>query len=242
MRLDRQDLLDNLDEFHSLYLKRPIKENDGGMKSPHMFSAWFSVKTLKPEVLIESGVWKGLGTWFFRQASPKTKMVCIDPAPQMRLYTDPDAVYVVHDFLQIDWSNVSKENTLLFFDDHQNFMERLKYASECGFKQIMCEDNYPFDQGDCYTPKKILSGAPYVIDRGGKREWMLPSQDDLSFFNSVVSYYEEFPPIYIDSITRWANGWDGYTTPRPLLSDTDKYPTFYSERFDYTWICYMELK
>ena len=36
----RTDLISSLDEFTDLYLNRPIKENDGGMKSPHMFPAY----------------------------------------------------------------------------------------------------------------------------------------------------------------------------------------------------------
>ena len=58
------EITELINEFSELYETRPIKDNSGGMKSPHMFPAWFVVKKLKPKVLIESGVWKGQGTWF----------------------------------------------------------------------------------------------------------------------------------------------------------------------------------
>jgi len=58
----REEILTELNEFKNLYENRPIIENEGGMKSPHMFPAWFVVKKLQPKWLIESGVWYGLGT------------------------------------------------------------------------------------------------------------------------------------------------------------------------------------
>ena len=61
----REEMIELIDEFHQLYQTRPIKDNNGGMKSGHMFPSWFVIKKLQPEYIIESGVWKGLGTWFF---------------------------------------------------------------------------------------------------------------------------------------------------------------------------------
>ena len=41
------------------------------------------------------------------------------------------------------------------------------------------------------------------------------------------------------------DAWDEkYPTPEPLLTtnDNEKYPVFFNEKKDYTWICYIELK
>ena len=98
---DREDMLNHIDEFNALYDSRPIKDNNGGMKSGHMFPAWYVVKKLKPKYLIESGVWKGLGTWFFEKASPDTKIISIDPAPHFRVYTSPNVTYQSCSFVLI---------------------------------------------------------------------------------------------------------------------------------------------
>jgi hypothetical protein len=241
----REDLLNSLDEFNELYEMRPIKDNNGGMKSPHMFPAWFVVKQLKPKYLIESGVWKGLGTWFFEKASPETKIISIDPSPNFRVYTSPNVKYQTQDFLQTDWSMLPKDETLIFFDDHQNFLQRLKHSQSLGFKRVMTEDNYPYQQGDCYTPKKILANRDYVIDLAGNRTWYSKNDDDLKFFNENVTVYQEMPPIFKDEWTRWEEKWDeNYPTPEPLLNNLEslKYPLFFNEKKDYTWICYLELK
>jgi hypothetical protein len=117
----REDLKTAISEFSELYENRPIKDNNGGMKSGHMFPAWYVVKKLKPKYLIESGVWKGLGTWFFEQASPETKIISIDPAPHFRVYSSPNVTYQTLDFLKTDWSHIPKEEAMVFFDDHQYF-------------------------------------------------------------------------------------------------------------------------
>ena len=94
----REDMLSSLDEFYNLYLCRPIKNNDGGMRSAHMFHAWLILKKLQPATIIESGVWKGQGTWLFEQASPKSKIISIDPNPKFREYTSDEAKYTSQDF------------------------------------------------------------------------------------------------------------------------------------------------
>lgn len=245
-RWDREDILKHIDVFNELYASRPIKDNNGGMKSGHMFPAWYIVKKLAPKFIIESGVWKGLGTWFFEQASPESKIISIDPSPNFRVYTSPKVTYQTTDFLKSNWSEYPKEDTLLFFDDHQNFFERLKYAYSLGFKKIMTEDNYPYQQGDCYTPKKILAQREYVIDKAGDKTWYPKNEADFKYFNDNVSVYQEMPPIFKPEFTRWGDAWtdENYPTPPALLDNSveNKYPLFFSEVKDYTWICYLEMK
>ena len=242
---DKNDMLEYLQEFVELYDKRIIKDNNGGMKSSHIFPIWYVLKKTKPKYIVESGVWKGLGTWFFEQASPYSKIISIDPNPSFRVYTSPNVEYTKTDFINYNWDGIDKNDTLLFFDDHQNSLERIKHAKKLGFKKMVFEDNYPYLQGDCYSPKKILSKKKYVIDSMGIKNWFEPNEDDYQFFIKNVLGYQEFPPLFKDNITRWGDDWDNenYETNEPLLSESDVeiYPTFFEERKDYTWICYLEL-
>lgn len=243
---DPEDQFLYLEEFFDLYNNRPIQDNTGGMKSAHMFNAWYVVKKLKPKYIIESGVWKGQGTWFFDKASPDSHLICIDPMPQYREISCSKAQYINHDFTTIDWlKSIDTSQALVFFDDHQSCIDRIKHCIVQNFKHIMFEDNYPYDQGDCYSPKKILSQKQYVIDQAGNKSWFLPSSSDYNLLDSNIEIYQEMPPIFIDTITRWDCDWiNKYETPDPILSSdqSKQYPLFYEERFDYTWICYIELK
>ena len=40
----RDEILNNIDEFLTIYDERPIKDNQGGMQAPHMFAIWFMAK------------------------------------------------------------------------------------------------------------------------------------------------------------------------------------------------------
>jgi len=227
---NKNDLISHLDEFYDLYKTKPISDNNGGMKSAHMFSAWYIIKKLKPKFIIESGVWKGLGTWFFEKASPNSKIISIDPSPHFRQYTSPYVDYRTKDFLEEDWSFLPKEETLIFFDDHQNFLNRLKYAQSIGFKTVMTEDNYPYQQGDCYSPKKILANKDFVIDINGSKTWYQKNDDDYNYLLNNIKAYQEMPPIFKSEKTRWGDHWDDeYPTDEPLLqsSDSSKYPIFF---------------
>lgn len=244
-KLSRDFLLKNISDFNKMYRKRPIKDNSGGMKSAHMFPTWLLLKTIKPDFIIESGVWKGGGTWLFEVASPNSKIISIDPNPHFKEYTSGSATYLTEDFLEIDWGFIDASSTLLFLDDHQNSIQRIRRAQTLGIKKIIVEDNYPSNQGDCYSPKKALSQKPYVIEKNGKKTWHESSRDDYNFLIESAIFYQEFPPLFKDSLTRWGDPWSGefYETDDQLLLNHQAilYPDFYRERRDYTWLCYLEL-
>ena len=243
---NHEDIKLHLEEFYNVYNNRPIKDNSGGMKSPHMFPAWYVLKKIQPKCIIESGVWKGLGTWLFEQACPNLeKIYSIDPSPHFRNYTSSKAEYQKNDFLDTDWSSLNKNETLVFFDDHQDCLPRIKKCLELGFKNIIVEDNYPYQQGDCYTPKKILSKRNYCIDKDGYKETHSHKEEDYNFLEKNIENYQELPPIFKPDLTRWGDSWDeNYPTPDALLKEISKheYSVFWKEKLDYTWICYIKLK
>ena len=241
---DKNDMRYYLDEFHELYKNRPIKDNDGGMKSPHMFPSWYIIKKMKPKFIIESGVWKGLGTWFFEQASPDSQIFSLDPNPQFRVYTSQKSNYSTYDFSKVEWTKILDVNeTLVFIDDHQNSLDRVKQCMNFGFTKVIFEDNYPFDQGDCYSIKKILSGMDFCIDNAGSRSYHKAILGDKDYLEGVIQKYQELPPILKQKFTRWKNEWN-YDTPESIITEDEinNYPEFIKETLDYTWICYLELK
>ena len=69
---------EELDEFHQLYADRPIANNEGGMKSPHLFATFHTLRKLRPLLIIESGVWKGQGTWLMKKALPEVNILSFD--------------------------------------------------------------------------------------------------------------------------------------------------------------------
>lgn len=253
---DQSIVKESLDEFYEIYKKRPVNDNEGGMKSPHLFNTWYALRQLQPKLVIESGVWKGLGTWVIEQAVPDAKIISIDITFNHLQYKSDEATYLDKDMTSYDWDRlfsemeekegITRDDIVLFLDDHQNFLNRLEYVHSLGIKHILYEDNYPSTQGDTFSPKKILARRDYVMDYAGRREHHKYSYLDYQRFDDRVETYQEMPPIYKAETTRWGDAWDDdtYLSPEPLLeyNTSSKYPTYLSEAPSYTWICYMGLK
>ncbi|MCD7452206.1 hypothetical protein HAX54_015488 [Datura stramonium] len=176
-----KDLLEGLEEFVPIYETRPIKNNMYGMGFDHSFGLWFIARWLKPELMIESGAFKGHSTWVLRQAMPDTPIISITPRhPEKYLkkgpaYVDGNCTYFAGkdfvDFGSVDWEKVMKKHeikdqgeVLIFFDDHQNELKRLKQALKAGFRHLVFEDNYDTGTGDHYSFRQMCDQF-YV--RGG---------------------------------------------------------------------------
>jgi hypothetical protein len=257
----RQDIKAAVGEFVELYPRKPISNNTGGMKAPHMFAAWFIARWLQPKVIVESGVFRGQSTWLLEQAAPEARLICIEPNLEGIEYRSPRASYQREDFASQDWADLPREDTLLFFDDHQNAMERIRQVKRLGFRHAMFEDNYPAGHGDCYSLKRALMQDGYVppelrgaglyrklrfrVSRTAPRA--IPAGPaDARWLQANLTAYYEFPPVFKPETTRWNDPWtdDRYPTPEPIFTSADAAeapPVFRDEARDYTWFCYVRL-
>ncbi|CAH1422628.1 unnamed protein product [Lactuca virosa] len=177
-----KDLLQGLEEFVPIYETRPIKNNMYGMGFDHSFGLWFITRWLKPELMIESGAFKGHSTWILRQAMPDTPIISLSPRHPAKYllkgpaYVDQNCTYFAGkdfvDFGNVNWSKVMKKHgvndssrVLIFFDDHQNELKRLKQALKAGFSHLVFEDNYDTGTGDHYSLRQICD--QFYIQGGG---------------------------------------------------------------------------
>jgi len=229
-RWTRKDIKDSIPVFCEIYRNRPIKDNSGGMKIQHAFFAWFILRYLKPKYIIESGIFKGQGTWLFEKASPDSTIYSIDINLSQRVYISKNATYFSKDFTSLKWDKIDKGNTIVFFDDHQNAIKRLKFCKKEGFKAVIFEDNYPTGRGDCLSLKQ-------AFDRDSK---------DAQFLKREVKVYYEMPPVLKSMLTSYGDDWDNkkYPTPEPLFSQVESKNAqiFLDQVLEYVWMCYVELK
>jgi hypothetical protein len=183
----------NLKEFIGVYENRPIKTNTGGMGAPDMFSLWLTLKTLSPNMVIESGVWKGQSTWMIRQSLPNSVIHCLDPNPH-QTYKDKDATYLTGGKFK-DFSEINIDdpiNTLVFFDDHINVLKRIKECYEKKCKYIFFNDNYPVNCGGHLTLQHIL--------HKDKRKPHQVSEEDEKLISSIIEDYYIFPNILLKEV------------------------------------------
>ncbi|CAO2171364.1 unnamed protein product [Urochloa humidicola] len=186
-----KDLLNGLEEFVPIYETRPIKNNMYGMGFDHSFGLWFMARWLKPDLMIESGAFKGHSTWVLRQAMQNTRIISLSPRhPEKYLkkgpaYVDGNCTYLAGkdfvDFGSVDWGKLLRNHgisdprrVLVFFDDHQSELKRLKQALKAGFRHLIFEDNYDTGTGDHYSLRQICDQS-YI--RGGGHSCFLDSDE-----------------------------------------------------------------
>jgi len=203
----RWDLHARLEDFASLCERRPLKDNRGGMSAVHPYLFWFVLQYLQPRMVIESGVWRGLGTWFIEQACPDGEIWCIDPNPRFLRYRSTRARYLTEDISRHDWSACPKDSTVVFFDDHVNALERIRLCVDLGFRHLIFEDNYPVGVGDCYSLKQALACAGHQPSRGfvdslrrllgGSRDkTILANTEDAAYIREHSEVVTEMPPVF----------------------------------------------
>jgi len=240
----------HLKDFIVLYRTKPLSDNTGGMKFPHMFATYCLLKELNPKLVLESGVWYGQGTWLIENALPECQIICMDPI-DIRKYISPNSFYTSDDITTIDWNhfiegkNLTPDDVVVFLDDHQNVLNRLEFLKTfTNLKHILCEDNYPSSQGDCLSPKKLKMGGEYILDTPQGKSIHPSPKNESEYLNSITDIYREFPPIIKPTHTRWGDLWEDvkYPTLPPIYSDMPDYLEDFEPEFkDYTWFCYLKL-
>jgi hypothetical protein len=148
---DRGALLEGLREF-AVVMKRAPFRNRGGLRGVSAFALWWFVRRSSPEVVFESGVWKGFSTWLIEQAAPRAEVFCFDPIVFLRRYVwgmgrkyrSQRAHYSGEDFSCADVVRMigGREKVLAFFDDHQNKWPRLEQCRRYGITELVFDDNY----------------------------------------------------------------------------------------------------
>ena len=152
---EKKFLLKQLKVFLKIYKYKPISNNYSGMKVEHCFALYCFLKKIKPKYVIESGVWKGQTTWLIKKTLKNVKLFSIDIDLSQKEIDFKDVVYLNKDITKYNWDKINKDNSLIIFDDHVCFSERIDFLIKNKFKHIIFDDNLPNNFISYYTPKMI---------------------------------------------------------------------------------------
>jgi len=256
-----ENLETELQDFIAVYSTRPINDNSGGMGFNHSFAFWRLLRILKPELIVESGIWKGHSTWLIEVALPESRIIAFDIKLSKREYISSRVKYIESDFQFYDWSSEDLEKSLILLDDHQNSFNRILLANFFGMKRMIFEDNYLADNGDFYSLNHIFSKVGFpdiqlsrkhrkslrsflmralylpVLQRvGSHQHWLVPANPfDSNNLQSKLVEYQIFPRIFDEhgQVTgEFSNTLLNFTLPNNLGK------THYS----YNQITYLEIK
>ena len=104
--------------FYALAPSCPVRQTSGGCGFNASLELFVTARLLKPSVIVESGVYRGLTTWVLRQAAPDAKIISFDIDLSRLQRTEVGVEYIEADLSTYDFRLVSKKNALCFFDDH----------------------------------------------------------------------------------------------------------------------------
>jgi hypothetical protein len=247
---------DDLDEFLQTGYFSEMNTNGGGMNIPDMFSFWFFLKTMMPEVVIESGVYNGWSTKLIRKTlGPHVKIICLDPReiPESG-FTDDNTNTIYYtgkkfiDFADYDTSSLNKETLLCFFDDHQNAAQRLLSCMQKKILHTFFNDNYPVGCGSHYSVQHLIDLDPrkrFDLDNQYSYSINTIPQIDMLKRNDILSSiqkYHVFPNIFHSEIVLWEGTFDCESFfKKEEEEDKTKYSLFYLNKGSYTWNTYIRL-
>jgi len=261
------NILEELKSFSRVFAMRPGRFNVGGTGFFHAFGLWCVIRSKKPSTIIESGIHNGLGTWIMRQAAGNhTKFILVSPsAPGIYKDESRTTQYFTgnkfRDFNDLPWNLLvpDKNDSLIFFDDHQAGIRRIKEARKFGFKFVMFDDNYIPGHGDNLSAKKLCNPNIYSSlnnpvftyqDDFGKKSRRLSNNDYFVLvqdFRDSVHTYAEFPPVWNGPNRIGVTNEIWSSIGQPALFNFKAVHSFagiqidVSESLQYTHFVYMEL-
>lgn len=105
-------LRDSVDEFLHLWERRPLRPNPQGMEINHSWATWFILRTLRPNLVVESGVWRGHSTWLIEQSLPEAQIMSFDVNLSRRTFISERSSYFEHDLVFHDWTGISRDDCI----------------------------------------------------------------------------------------------------------------------------------
>ena len=232
-----------LEEFMDNIYEPFYSENNGGMKTPDMFTLYVILREINPEVVIESGVWKGQSTKLIRKClGEDCEILCLDPRTVYGWQDDNDnTIYYTDsefkDFNDLDLKEYEDKKTLAFFDDHCNQLHRLKGCYNKKVNYAIFNDNYPKNCGSHLT-------LQHVFDND-RRYGGLLNEAEMLVLKSIISKYEIYPNIYPGKIKTGEGLFDCesyFKEPFKKEDVVEKYRPLYDEKESYRWNSLVELK
>lgn len=183
---------------------RPDKHDVGSCPPWKLRHLYRICKALNPNLIIESGTWKGNSLWLFKHAFHNAIIHAYDIDFSNRLFIDDSIYYHEHDienhnhYFKYHFIN---NTDLIFFDDHINQEKRLHWAFKNGFKHIIFDDNIPLNKID------LFGAAP------------IPTLEMLKEINKLPDFIAEYKILdYDGSHSKGRNGGQTYLTYVKLKS------------------------
>ncbi|MFW5453798.1 hypothetical protein [Thioalkalivibrio sulfidiphilus] len=96
---DRAALEASIREYYALFPSRPVRQAAGGSGFNAGLVLFVTTRMAAPQLIIESGTFKGFSAWVFRQACPDAELHCFDISFAELVWRDSTINYHEHDWM-----------------------------------------------------------------------------------------------------------------------------------------------
>ncbi|GJD53407.1 hypothetical protein OPKNFCMD_6182 [Methylobacterium crusticola] len=154
--------------FWELIAAAPVAQRRGGNGFNGALQLYVLMRALRPRVIVESGVFRGLTTWVMRQACPEAEILCFDPDLTGLRYRDPRARYHARDWSACDLGGLDLTDAVGFFDDHISQARRVLEARARGLHRLVFDDDAAAHRLHAHGGPAFPTIAMLVAPRSGE--------------------------------------------------------------------------
>lgn len=171
---DKERIRHEVERFFEVISSCPVVQSHGGSGVNGALLLFVIARVLNPDVIIESGVFRGFTTWILRMACPAAEIYCFDLSFRSLMYRDENAIYVEHDWSEFELAVPGLKRSLCFFDDHVDQWRRIEEAKCRKIDYAIFDDSFPAHAIHCELSLAVPSAA-FLLEEslfeGGKIEW-----------------------------------------------------------------------
>jgi hypothetical protein len=208
--IELDEICDNISIYRKIYLTAPITRNIYGLNFASGLCLFVMARCLRPQLIVESGVYKGLSSYILASACPTATIHVFDPDLTQLAFRMSDVHYHQHDWMSGEIICSSNGTALGFFDDHQSQAMRVIQAHERGFRHLIFDDSWPIEviTGCGWPPlpsiDMIMDNTPALRETitwaEGSQKWTYTHTEELralcSSARKLIKAAHDVPSLY----------------------------------------------
>jgi len=129
--------------FWEIFRHPLIRDNSGGSGFHNAFWIYVVSRLMNPDLIVESGVWKGQTSWLLEQACPQATIHGFDLDLGPLEFRTGKVLFHQQDWSEYEFPQVDGNKALVFFDCHVSHARRIREAGRNGFRHVLLDDNWP---------------------------------------------------------------------------------------------------
>lgn len=170
------DLEAALAAFYAAYQDSPVRAVTGGARLNKLLWLFALARGMAPEVVVESGTFRGTSAWAMAQGAPGAVIHTFDIEDAGIAARAPNVRYHRGDWAGADLGPLQAERTLAFFDDHVDQARRVLEAQARGLRWLVFDDDldvraFPRHCADAGPLPKIAMVLDRTLGDGEVLEW-----------------------------------------------------------------------